>query len=155
MINFLEIKDNLKYKDFAQNLYNEAFPIEERWDFDAILNNNNNKFYAILDGDIPVGITTIWEFLDFNYIEYLAIDKKFRGKNYGSKIYDFYGIPPTGSENHPMHGLYLFKTGFGGREVHRPGSVDIPLSKVYGLYCLAENLRAFYHKKIMKKIRGR
>ena len=76
-------------------------------------------------------------------------------KNYGSKIYDFYGIPPTGSENHPMHGLYLFKTGFGGREVHRPGSVDIPLSKIYGLYCLAENLRAFYHKKIMKKIRGR
>ena len=86
MINFLEIKDNLKYKDFAQNLYNEAFPIEERWDFNAILNNNNNKFYAILDGDIPIGITTIWEFLDFNYIEYLAIDKKFRGKNYGSKI---------------------------------------------------------------------
>ena len=78
MINFLEIKDNLKYKDFAQNLYNEAFPIEERWDFNAILNNNNNKFYAILDGDIPVGITTIWEFSDFNYIEYLAIDKKFR-----------------------------------------------------------------------------
>lgn len=86
MINFLEIKDNLEYKDFAQNLYNEAFPIEERWDFNAILNNNNNKFYAILDGDIPIGITTIWEFLDFNYIEYLAIDKKFRGKNYGSKI---------------------------------------------------------------------
>ena len=76
-------------------------------------------------------------------------------KNYGSKIYDFYGIPPTGSENHPMHGLYLFKTGFGGREVHRPGSVDIPLSKFDGLYCLAESLRAFYHKKIMKKIRGR
>lgn len=76
-------------------------------------------------------------------------------KNYGSKIYDFYGIPPTGSEDHPMHGLYLFKTGFGGREVHRPGSVDIPLSKMYGLYTSAENLRAFYHKKVMKKLRGR
>ena len=76
-------------------------------------------------------------------------------KNFGSKIYDFYGIPPTGSENHPMHGLYLFKTGFGGREVHRPGSVDVPLSRFYGLYCMAENLRAFYHKTIMKKIRGR
>ncbi len=76
-------------------------------------------------------------------------------KAYGSKIYDFYGIPPTGSEAHPMHGLYLFKMGFGGREVHRPGSVDIPLSPLYGLYILAENLRAFYHKKIMKKLRGR
>lgn len=76
-------------------------------------------------------------------------------KNYGSKIYDFYGIPPTESENHPMHGLYLFKTGFGGREVHRPGSVDIPLSRFYPFYILAEDFRAFWHKKVIKKLRGR
>ncbi len=76
-------------------------------------------------------------------------------KAFGSKIYDFYGIPPTGDEGHPMHGLYLFKMGFGGLEVHRPGSIDIPLSKFYQLYTFAENLRAFWHKKILKKIRGR
>ncbi len=76
-------------------------------------------------------------------------------KKYGSKIYDFYGIPPTGDEGHPMHGLYLFKTGFGGRMVHRPGSFDIPMSSLYGLYTFAEKLRAFYHKKFLKKIRGR
>ena len=76
-------------------------------------------------------------------------------KAYGSKIYDFYGMPPTNDENHPMHGLYLFKTGFGGAEVHRPGSFDIPLSPLYGLYTLAEKGRAFWHKKVMKKIRGR
>ncbi|WP_191014173.1 lipid II:glycine glycyltransferase FemX [Treponema zioleckii] len=76
-------------------------------------------------------------------------------KKFGSKIYDFYGIPPTGDENHPMHGLYLFKTGFGGKEVHRPGSFDIPLSPLYKLYTCAENLRAWYHKIFLKKIRGR
>ena len=76
-------------------------------------------------------------------------------KEYGSKIYDFYGIPPTAQEGHPMHGLYLFKTGFGGREVHRPGSFDIPLKKLYSLYTTAEKLRAFYHKTFLKKIRGR
>ena len=76
-------------------------------------------------------------------------------KAYGSKIYDFYGMPPTNDENHPMHGLYLFKTGFGGAEVHRPGSFDIPLSPLYGLSTLAEKGRAFWHKKVMKKIRGR
>ncbi|WP_294430912.1 peptidoglycan bridge formation glycyltransferase FemA/FemB family protein [uncultured Treponema sp.] len=76
-------------------------------------------------------------------------------KAFGSKTYDFYGIPPTDDENHPMHGLYLFKTGFGGWQVHRPGSFDIPLSPLYSLYTVAENLRAFWHKKIMKKIRGR
>lgn len=76
-------------------------------------------------------------------------------KEYGSKIYDFYGIPPTDNENHPMHGLYLFKTGFGGKKIHRIGSFDIPLSFAYRLYIFAENIRAFWHKKIMKKIRGR
>lgn len=76
-------------------------------------------------------------------------------KEYGSKIYDFYGIPPTGDEAHPMHGLYLFKTGFGGPEVHRPGSFDIPLSLLYYPYSMAEKFRAVWHKKIMKKIRGR
>ena len=76
-------------------------------------------------------------------------------KSYGSKIYDFYGMPPTNDENHPMHGLYLFKTGFGGAEVHRPGSFDMPTSPLYALYTLAENARAFWHKKVMKKIRGR
>jgi len=76
-------------------------------------------------------------------------------KLYSSKVYDFYGIPPTGDEGHPMHGLYLFKTMFGGPEVHRPGSYDIVLKKSYSLYIFAEKLRAFWHKKLMKKIRGR
>ena len=76
-------------------------------------------------------------------------------KAFGSQIYDFYGMPPTDDENHPMHGLYLFKTGFGGAHVHRPGSFDIPLSKFYFFYTLAENLRSFYHKKLIKKLRGR
>lgn len=76
-------------------------------------------------------------------------------KKFGSKIYDFYGIPPTNEENHPMHGLYQFKTGFGGDEIHRPGCFDVPLRKTYILYALLENFRAFWHKKVMKKIRGR
>lgn len=76
-------------------------------------------------------------------------------QKFGSKIYDFYGIPPTPDENHPMHGLYLFKTGFGGQMVHRLGCFDVPLSPFYRLYSIAEELRAFWHKKILKKIRGR
>ncbi len=77
-------------------------------------------------------------------------------KKYGCKVYDFYGIPPTGEEGHPMHGLYLFKTGFGGREIHRPGCFDIPLKTlVYKLYIQAERVRAFLRKKIIKKLLGR
>ena len=76
-------------------------------------------------------------------------------KAYGSRYYDMYGMPPTDDPSHPMHGLYLFKTGFGGRNVHRAGSYDVPLKGIYELCVLAEGARAFWHKKILKKIRGR
>ncbi|MBR3543044.1 MAG: peptidoglycan bridge formation glycyltransferase FemA/FemB family protein [Treponema sp.] len=76
-------------------------------------------------------------------------------KAYGSRCYDMYGMPPTDDPSHPMHGLYLFKSGFGGRNVHRAGSYDVPLKGIYSLCVLAEGARAFWHKKILKKIRGR
>ena len=77
-------------------------------------------------------------------------------KEYGCLTYDFYGMPPTDDENHPMHGLYLFKTGFGGKNTHRPGSFDAILNKNdYRLYAAVENLRAFYYKVIVKKLHGR
>ncbi len=76
-------------------------------------------------------------------------------KAYGSRYYDMYGMPPTDDPSHPMHGLYLFKTGFGGRNVHRVGTYDVPLKGIYKLCVLAEGARAFWHKKILKKIRGR
>ena len=76
-------------------------------------------------------------------------------KAYGSSVYDFYGMPPSDDKNHPMYGLYLFKTGFGGRIVHRPGSIDAPLSAFYAPYALAESARAFYHKRIKKLFAGR
>ena len=78
-------------------------------------------------------------------------------KAYGSKYYDMYGMPPEGEdENHPMHGLYMFKANFGGRIIHRIGSWDMPLKPVYySLYGFAESVRAFWFKKIVKKLHGR
>jgi lipid II:glycine glycyltransferase (peptidoglycan interpeptide bridge formation enzyme) len=76
-------------------------------------------------------------------------------KKYGSIEYDFYGMPPTDDETHPMHGLYRFKTGFGGRIVHRAGSFDIPINKVYKFFVFAEKIRAFFFKKIKKILAGR
>ena len=77
-------------------------------------------------------------------------------KAYGSKYYDMYGMPPEGKdENHPMHGLYMFKANFGGKNIHRTGSWDIPLKAIYHPYSAAEKLRAFWHKKVIKKLKGR
>jgi lipid II:glycine glycyltransferase (peptidoglycan interpeptide bridge formation enzyme) len=60
----------------------------------------------------------------------------------GCTEYDLFGIPPGKDPSHPMAGLYQFKTGFGGRIVHRPGSWDYaykPLVK--GLFSMAEKTR--------------
>jgi lipid II:glycine glycyltransferase (peptidoglycan interpeptide bridge formation enzyme) len=60
----------------------------------------------------------------------------------GCTIYDLFGIPPRADPEHPMAGLYRFKTGFGGRIIHRPGSWDYaywPL--VWGFFNLLEVLR--------------
>jgi len=69
-------------------------------------------------------------------------------KEAGCLVYDLFGIPPNDDPNHPMAGLYRFKTGFGGRIIHRPGSWDYPYKKaVYNLFNIAEALR--------KKLRDR
>lgn len=78
-------------------------------------------------------------------------------KAYGSRYYDMYGMPPEGKdESHPMHGLYMFKSNFGGLNIHRIGSWDYPLKGfVYRLYSFAEKFRAFWYKRVIKKFKGR
>ncbi|MGP1454920.1 MAG: lipid II:glycine glycyltransferase FemX [Treponema sp.] len=72
--------------------------------------------------------------------------------NAGCRCYDFYGIPPSDDPNHPMHGLYRFKTGFGGSIVHRVGSLDVPLKPLlYWCYAQAEWARSFWFKTIKKR----
>jgi lipid II:glycine glycyltransferase (peptidoglycan interpeptide bridge formation enzyme) len=60
----------------------------------------------------------------------------------GCREYDLFGIPPNADPGHPMAGLYRFKTGFGGRIIHRPGSRDYPCRPlIAGLFRAAEGLR--------------
>lgn len=73
-------------------------------------------------------------------------------KEAGSRTYDLFGIPPADDPEHPMHGLYRFKTGFGGRIVRRPGCWDYPLRPVlYRLYRRAEEARNYYFKVFKKR----
>jgi lipid II:glycine glycyltransferase (peptidoglycan interpeptide bridge formation enzyme) len=63
----------------------------------------------------------------------------------GCTEYDLYGIPPREDPAHPMAGLYRFKTGFGGRIIHRSGSWDYPYRSVRkNLFTAAESLRKFF-----------
>lgn len=73
-------------------------------------------------------------------------------KQSGCTSYDFFGIPPTNDPDHPMHGLFRFKTGFGGEIVHRFGCWDYPVKPVlYNLSGSGEKIRDFYYKKVRKR----
>ena len=70
----------------------------------------------------------------------------------GCSEYDLFGIPPAEDPKHPMHGLYRFKTGFGGNILHRPGCWDYPLKRgMYDLFRRAEATRRFYYKRLRKR----
>lgn len=78
-------------------------------------------------------------------------------KEAGCHRYDLFGIPPQANPDHPMAGLYRFKTGFGGVVLHRAGSWDYaykPLTTA--AFRLAESLRKTLRsaKKAQRKSRG-
>lgn len=70
----------------------------------------------------------------------------------GCSCYDMFGIPPAEDENHPMHGLYRFKTGFGGRHVSYCGTWDRVLRPLAGrAFRVAERARDYYYKRLRKR----
>jgi lipid II:glycine glycyltransferase (peptidoglycan interpeptide bridge formation enzyme) len=72
-------------------------------------------------------------------------------REHGCRTYDLYGIPPDDDHAHPMHGLYRFKTGFGGTIVHRLGCYDVVLNRpLYAALRLPEAVRYFYYKRLRR-----
>jgi len=73
----------------------------------------------------------------------------------GCDTYDLFGIPPTNDPDHPMHGLYRFKTGFGGTIVHRPGCFDLNRHRIAATaFHGAERIRQWYHHSFRKRGRA-
>mgnify|MGYP000972436550 CR=1 FL=1 len=61
-------------------------------------------------------------------------------KERGCTEYDMFGIAPNPDPDHPMYGLYRFKTGFGG-EIHRSmGCWDYPLDSTFYSYFAASEM---------------
>ena len=67
--------------------------------------------------------------------------------------YDLFGIPPDDDPRHPMAGLYLFKTGFGGKILHRAGAFDLPLNlPAYLAFRFLESARLSWYKGLKKTL---
>jgi len=61
----------------------------------------------------------------------------------GRTTFDFWGVIPDDSVDHPWAGFSRFKKTFGGRLVTRPGTFDLPLRPWrYRAYRAAREMRA-------------
>ena len=126
-------------------------------------------YLAEHEGELLAGIVTLFRGREAVYLYGASSDKKRSlmapyalqlkamedAKEAGCELYDLFGIPPDEDPSHPMAGLYRFKTGFGGKIVHRPGSWDFPYRPlVYRLFRGAETLRKNLRtiKKRIKKL---
>lgn len=69
-----------------------------------------------------------------------------RSKEAGCSEYDMFGISPSPDPQHPLYGLYKFKSGFGGDIYHSLGCWDYPLDKdTYTLFRASELRSQGYH----------
>jgi len=64
----------------------------------------------------------------------------------GCASYDLFGVAPRPDPDHPMYGLFVFKSGFGGSMLHRQGSWDYPYDeKAYEMYLARESMSSGFH----------
>lgn len=78
-----------KYIPELLDLYQDAFPREERRDLNVLmdmLDEDPMSFRAVLCGSLPVGLLVYWEFAGFLYVEHLAVMPGHRGKGVGHQV---------------------------------------------------------------------
>lgn len=82
----LEVGNNTNYLNKIKEIYYSSFPESERTDFQDLVNHKfpNSNLFGIFDEENLIGFSFVSELGDFAYIVYLAIDDKFRNKNYGT-----------------------------------------------------------------------
>lgn len=71
------------------SLYEESFPTaEKRREEDHIRAFENNLFHPISawEANELIGIIFYWEWNQYRYLEYLAVNTELRGKSYGSQL---------------------------------------------------------------------
>ncbi|MFA7170213.1 MAG: peptidoglycan bridge formation glycyltransferase FemA/FemB family protein [Candidatus Paceibacterota bacterium] len=77
---------------------------------------------------IPVSYLLQWEVIK-------------EAKRRNCRLYNFWGVVPESNKNHPWAGLSLFKKGFGGQEKEYVKTQDYPMTPLYWLTYVFEELR--------------
>ncbi|MCD7894731.1 MAG: GNAT family N-acetyltransferase [Erysipelotrichaceae bacterium] len=80
-----EIHDIKETYKFLQKAFDPSELREYAW-MKAIYDQNKFKIYGYVDNNQLLGIITLWEFNDYDYIEHFAVDENYRGQGIGSQI---------------------------------------------------------------------
>ena len=88
MITFTPLAES-DHSHFAESLFEEAFPEQERPPFSSLRHRDAGKFHFLVaeNGDDPVGILTYWTFEDLVYIEHFAIAEELRNQGLGKAAF--------------------------------------------------------------------
>lgn len=88
MITFTTLADS-DHSHFAQELFEEAFPEQERPPFSTVRQRDAGKFHFLVaeNGDQPIGILSYWTFEDLVYVEHFAIDAELRNQGLGKAVF--------------------------------------------------------------------
>ena len=88
MITFTKLSES-DHSHFAQKLFEEAFPEQERPPFSSLRQRDAGKFHFLVaeNGDEPVGILTYWNFDDLVYVEHFAIAEELRNQGLGKAVF--------------------------------------------------------------------
>ena len=76
------------------------------------------------------------KFFNYGYIWEMLMDLK----DSGVKTFDFWGLGPEEDKNHPWYGFTLFKRAFNGQRFDYVEAFDLPMSKFYPLFKLADKI---------------
>jgi lipid II:glycine glycyltransferase (peptidoglycan interpeptide bridge formation enzyme) len=75
-----------------------------------------------------------------------------KARESGCTAYDLFGVPPLPDPDHPMYGLFQFKTGFSEKVTERWGTWDVPFLPVrFRAYAAAEAARLFFFRVLKKR----
>ncbi len=85
MIMIKEIHDIKETYIFLQKTFDPSELREYGWMKD-IYEQKKFKIYGYLEDEQLLGVITLWEFDDYNYIEHFAVDERRRGQGIGSQM---------------------------------------------------------------------
>ena len=89
MIKLIPVTGEHELNTDVREMYENAFPEEERREWiqlTELIANPAFCFYLIFNEQLLIGLVTVWNLNEFNFMEHFTIHHRERGKGYGTEV---------------------------------------------------------------------